>query len=137
MRVAELARQLGVTADTVRFYTRNGFLKPVKNAQNGYRDYGDSDYRRLRFILSARQLGFTVDDIGQLLNEADAGKAPCPIARRLIEQRLEDVERRFEDTAVLLERMRGAAREWRRQPDRPPTGKTICHLIEHFMSESS
>lgn len=133
MKVAELAQRLAVTPDTVRFYTRNGFLKPEKNSQNGYREYGEGDYRRLRFILSARQLGFSVDDISQLLGEADAGKAPCPVARQLIERRLHEVEQRFEDTARLLERMRAAAKEWRQQPDHKPTGQMICHLIENFV----
>ena len=132
MKVQQLAKRLGVTADTVRFYTRNGFLKPGKNTDNGYRQYSETDYRRLRFILSARQLGFSVDDIGQLLGEADVGKTPCPLARQLIEQRLEELERRFNDTALLLKRMRAAVEEWREQPNRNPTGQTICHLIESF-----
>lgn len=134
MRVLDLAKRLGVTADTVRFYTRNGFLNPEKDSHNGYRDYTESDYRRLRFILSARQLGFSVDDIKQLLQEADAGKTPCPLARKLIELRIDEIERRFADTAQLLERMRSAVQEWRRQPDLEPSGKMICHLIENFGS---
>lgn len=134
MKVMDLARRLGVTADTVRFYTRNGFLSPEKNPQNGYREFQDSDYRRLRFILSARQLGFSVDDIRQLLQQADVGKTPCPLARKLIEQRIDEMERRFADTAQLLDRMRSAVREWRNQPDTAPTGKMICHLIENFSS---
>ena len=134
MRVNELAKRLGVTADTVRFYTRNRFLKPVKEVQSGYRQYSESDYRRLRFILSARQLGFSVEDIGSLLKEADAGKAACPVARQIITDRLEEVELRFRDTAALLERMRAAAREWQQQSDCKPSGNTICHLIENFVS---
>lgn len=132
MRVLDLARRLGVTADTVRFYTRNGFLNPIKNPRNGYHEYNETDYRRLRFILSARQLGFSVDDIDQLLREADAGKTPCPKVRKLIEQRIEEFERRFADTTKLIERMRSAVQEWRSQPDREPNGKMICHLIENF-----
>lgn len=135
MRVAELAKQLGVTADTVRFYTRNGFLTPHKDANNGYREYRQADRRRLRFILSARQLGFSVEDIGQLLKEADGDKTPCPLARELIEQRLDEMERRYEDAALLIRRMRAAVEEWRRQPDRKPTGQMICHLVENFSSE--
>lgn len=134
MRVLDLARRLGVTADTVRFYTRKGFLRPERDAHNGYREYSQSDLRRLRFILGARQLGFSVDDIKQLLKQADAGKTPCPLARNLIEKRIDEIERRFADTAQLLERMRFAVEEWRRRPDREPTGKTICHLIEDHSS---
>jgi DNA-binding transcriptional MerR regulator len=60
MTVSELAEVLLITPDTVRYYTRVGFLSPAKNSSNGYKDYGESDQHRLRFILSARQLGFSV-----------------------------------------------------------------------------
>ena len=65
MRVNQLDREIGVNGDTVRFYTRIGFLNPVKDPVNGYKEYSPKDRRFLRFILSARQLGFSVNDIGQ------------------------------------------------------------------------
>ena len=71
MKVLELAKQLGVTAETVRFYTRIGVLRPTKDSANGYRIYSDKDLRRLRFVLNARQLGFSVDDIKDILAHAD------------------------------------------------------------------
>ena len=66
MKVSEIARYLGVTADTVRFYTRINVLNPQKSQVNGYREYSEADVHRLRFVLSARQLGFSVDDHGEV-----------------------------------------------------------------------
>ena len=74
MRVNQLASVIGVTADTVRYYTRIGFLKPTKNPCNGYKEYSPKDRRLLRFILSARQLGFSVNDIGDILHTAQRGR---------------------------------------------------------------
>jgi len=135
MKVSDLASRLGIAPDTVRFYSRIGYLTPVKNPENGYREFRQSDCQRLNFILSARKLGFSVEDIGQLLHEADDGKSPCPLARELIEQRLEEMEQRLADTARLLERMRSAVKEWSHQPDCKPTGQKVCHLIENFSVE--
>lgn len=132
MRVNQLAREIGVTADTVRYYTRIGFLKPVKNPSNGYKEYRPGDMRLLRFILSARRLGFSVKDIGELLHTADQGSSPCPLARQLIQQRLEENLKNFQDTARLRKRMLNAIELWREKPDRAPTGDMICHLIEEF-----
>jgi DNA-binding transcriptional MerR regulator len=132
MRVNQLANSLDVTADTVRFYTREGFLHPERCARNGYKEYSEIDRKRLRFILSARQLGFSVADIAHILEEADRGKSPCPVARRLIEQRLEEVESRFMDMLALRDRMKSAIVDWDRKPDRAPTGDMVCHLIEQF-----
>jgi DNA-binding transcriptional MerR regulator len=132
MRVSKLAKSLGVTADTIRFYTRKGLLQPAKVPENGYREYSLTDQSRLRFILSARQLGFSLADIAKILEAADKGETPCPMVRVMIEQRLDEIEKRFQDMALLRNRMRRAADEWRTKPDGAPDGHTICHLIENF-----
>lgn len=134
MRVAELADSLAITPDTVRYYTRVGYLTPKKNRANGYKKYDENDQQRLRFILSARQLGFSVSDIGHILAEADKGKSPCPMTRELLEKRLDETEQRFQETVTLRNRMKAAVDSWRSKPDKVPTGKMICHLIEEFSS---
>ena len=136
MRVNQLAKTLGVTPDTVRFYTRIKVLQPKKSKGNGYREYSEKDISRLKFVLSARQLGFTVDDIQEILAQADKKESPCPTVRRLIDQRLHDTEQRFLEMVRLRERMVLAVDEWSGKPDRAPTGHTICHLIEEFIAES-
>jgi len=133
MRVAELAAALGTTADTVRYYTRIGFLKPHKDRFNGYRDYDGEARQRLRFILSARDLGFSVEDIGQLLAEAGRGHSPCPHTRELIARRLVESERRLREMQALHDRMRTAALAWEALPDGEPDGHAICRLIEDFI----
>lgn len=132
MRVNQLAQKLGVSGDTVRYYTRIGYVHPVKNNSNGYKEYGEKEEHRLRFILSARQLGFTVEDIGQIIGEAEKGKTPCPTVRRLIDQRLHETEQNFSQTIALRKRMEAAVEDWQRKPDKAPTGHMICHLIENF-----
>jgi DNA-binding transcriptional MerR regulator len=134
MRVTQLARLLGVTSDTVRFYTRIKVLQPRKSNDNGYREYSMKDISRLRFVLSARQLGFTVDDIQQILTEADKGQSPCPTVRQLIEHRLQETEQRYLDTMKLRERMQLALEDWNEKPNKAPTGDMVCHLIEGFMA---
>ena len=133
MRVNQVAKELGITVDTVRYYTREGLLQPQTNRKNGYKEYTEKERRRLRFIVSARQLGFSVKDISQIIAMADTGKAACPLVRRLIEQRLQETEQRFQDIGLLRQRMLAASKEWSKKPDRAPTGTMICHLIEEFV----
>lgn len=132
MRVKDLAKMLKVSAETVRFYTRKGYLSPTKSPANGYKEYDPKDQVRMRFILSARALGFTVNDIGEILAVADKKNAPCPVVRLLIEQRLVETEAQFQETKRLRDRMRVAVNEWRSLPDKAPTGHMLCHLIEEF-----
>lgn len=132
MRVNQVAKLLNVTPDTIRFYTRNRILQPSKSESTGYRNYSDKEVNRLRFVLSARQLGFSVADITQILAEADDEKAPCSTVRRLIEQRLYETEQRFSEMLELRKRMKQAVLEWSDKPDRAPSADMICHLIEGF-----
>tara|TARA_R110000772_G_scaffold171136_2_gene283146 strand:- start:504 stop:902 length:399 start_codon:yes stop_codon:yes gene_type:complete len=132
MRVNQVAENLQISVGTVRYYTRIGFIKPGKNSSNGYKTYSQADVQRLRFIITARQLGFTVEDIGEILGEAAKGKTACPLVRKLIEHRLAEIEMRFAETQILLKRMKAALRDWEGKPDKSPTGHMICHLIEEF-----
>ena len=135
MKVSEVAKSLGITADTVRFYTRIKVLTPNKSKANGYREYSDNDVKRLRFVLSARQLGFSVEDIQEILSHADNQQSPCPTVRHLIEQRLYETEDRLKETLRLKGRMQQALLDWSRKPEKAPTGHMICHLIEEFTEE--
>ena len=135
MRVNELAKKLNCTPDTVRYYTRTSFLNPVKS-DNGYKHYSETDQNRLRFILSARQLGFSVNDIEKLLEQADTGNATCQLARSIIEDRLKETEKLFTETLMLRERMLSAIEDWKKKPDQAPTGAMICHLIESATNTS-
>ncbi|MEX2469295.1 MAG: MerR family transcriptional regulator [Pseudohongiellaceae bacterium] len=134
MRVNQLADEIGATADTVRFYTRIGYLEPSKNKSNGYKEYSTEDKHRLRFILSARYLGFSVKDIGQILDTAKRRRSPCPLVRDLIRQRLTETDRSFKECSDLRQRMATAIEQWDQQPDQLPTGEMICHLIEGFVA---
>ncbi len=133
MTVTELAKSLATTADTVRYYTRLSLLKPRKSL-NGYKLYSAQDALRLKFILSARQLGFTVSDIKQILTEANQGKTACPLVRDIIKQRLAETEQRFQEMLVLRNNMNSAIAQWETKQDQAPSADMVCHLIEQFTS---
>ncbi|WP_040523696.1 MerR family transcriptional regulator [Aliiglaciecola lipolytica] len=136
MRVKEIADALGISADSVRYYTRIGLLEPSKS-HNGYKYYRPQDLTRLRFIISARSLGFSVNDIKEILVTSSRTNVPCPTVRCLIEKRLKETERRYQDMHELRMRMRKAMSEWENTPDQHQTADTICHLIEGFTALKS
>lgn len=132
MKVSELAREADVHPDTVRYYTREGLLRPDRNPDNGYHHYTDGDLQRLRFARKARQLGFSLSQISAILGEADEHQSPCPLVRELFEQRLAAVEQELADLTRLRDRMHQALSTWQSMPDGVPDGHTICRLIEHW-----
>jgi MerR family copper efflux transcriptional regulator len=89
MTIGRLAKQAGVNIDTIRYYERNGLIPKAVRRASGYREYENSDVRRLRFILRAKGLGFTLAEIDELLS-LSADRDVRGVKRRA-EQRLEQV----------------------------------------------
>jgi MerR family copper efflux transcriptional regulator len=95
MTIGRLAKQAGVNIDTVRYYERNGLIPQPLRRPSGYREYETADVRRLRFIVRAKELGFTLAEIAELLS-LSAGRDVGGVKRRA-EQRLEQVEHKIKE----------------------------------------
>lgn len=85
MNIGQLAEQTGVSADTLRYYEREGLIEPPARTANGYRSYRDVDAQRVRFVRSAQALGFTLAEIRGILPQLNAGR----MDRRAIEAHLQ------------------------------------------------
>ena len=129
MKVKEIATAAGVNPDTVRFYTREGLLRPTRNPDNNYQQYDAEDLRRLRFARKARQLGFSLPEIRQILEQADDHHSPCPMVRDVFQQRLAEVEREISELQKLRARMVSALSTWQDMPDGTPDGHRNLKLI--------
>lgn len=130
MTLNALARASGESIHAVRYYARLGLVTPAAVAANGYRFFDPSALVRLSFIRRAQRLGFTLDEVGSFVADAERGRSPCPRVRRLLDERLPEVAAQLEEAAGLLQRMQQAQRRWKRRPDTAPTGRDICRLIE-------
>ena len=130
MTVSELACHLNISADTIRHYVRCGLISPAKDPFNGYKRFSNSDIKRLRFILQAKSLGFSLSDIQTILNQAESGESPCPNVREIMQQRLTETALKIQQMQETYEQMQTAIKRWALQPDCIPTGDHICHLIE-------
>jgi DNA-binding transcriptional MerR regulator len=91
-RVAELAAEIGVRPDTIRYYERAGLLPPPPRTSAGYRLYPSSAVDRLRFIQGCTRLGLRLADIADLLAVRDTGTCPCEPAEALLRRRIADVD---------------------------------------------
>jgi MerR family Zn(II)-responsive transcriptional regulator of zntA len=130
MKVIELARQVGVPAHVVRYYTRIDLLKPARDYTNGYKLFTSDDVCRLTFIRNAQALGFTLAEIAEIFREAEKGDSPCPMVREIIAERIKENRHRVEELLDLQSRMEQAVIQWGKMPDGIPNGHSVCHLIE-------
>ncbi len=107
MRIGEVARAAGVGIDTVRFYEREGLIAEPARRPSGYRVYSSDVVLSLRFIRRAKELGFSLKEISELLRIHQGSASTADEVRELAEQKLDDLEERIRS----LQRMRRALRK--------------------------
>ena len=104
LTIGHVARLAGVGVETVRFYEREGLLAEPERRQSGYRQYGDEVIQRLRFIRRAKELGFSLAEIRDLLNLRDDPEATAGEVRARAEAKVAEIEAKVRD----LQRMKKA-----------------------------
>jgi MerR family transcriptional regulator, copper efflux regulator len=104
LSIGQLARRAGVRVDTVRFYERKGLLPAAERQASGYRVFPAASERRLRFVRHAKELGFTLDEIRELLALRVDRRRTCADVRAVAFVKLNEIEAKLER----LERIRGA-----------------------------
>ena len=112
MRIGELARQVGVSTDTVRFYERSGWLPRAQRRDNDYRDYGEPDVEHLRLLIDLRRLDVSLADAGQIASWCHSGHCADATAElpRLIDERRADIADRIAGLQALDARLGGLQR---------------------------
>ena len=97
-RIGELARLADVTPDTVRYYEKQKMMEHEVRTEGGFRLYTENDLRRLRFIRHARQLGFTLEAIRELLSiRIDPEHHTCQESKSIVQARLHEVDSRIQE----------------------------------------
>lgn len=103
LSIGQLARRAGVGVETVRFYERQGLLEEPERRRSGYRQYGDEVVTRLRFIRRAKELGFTLKEIADLLALRRDPSATRSDVRERVRSKVEDIEAKVRDLRRIQE----------------------------------
>lgn len=128
LRIGEIARQAGVTTATIRYYERAGLLPKPPRSAAGYRLYAERAAEELVFIRRAQSIGFSLDEIRDLLRLSRNGTAPCSRVLTLAEEHLEAVDERIRQLQTFRKELASAVRSWRDgQCGFTPGG--LCDLI--------
>ena len=131
LRIGELASELGLNPKTLRYYEMIGLLPLPHRSAAGYRLYGAAHRERLRFIAKAKALGFTLQEIAEILALRDTGAEPCAHVRSLVDVKLEAVAAQLR----LLEDLRGELEVLHGEAQHTTCSCTpICSIIELHVS---
>jgi DNA-binding transcriptional MerR regulator len=96
MRIGELADLVGVSTKAIRYYESLGLIDEPARTAGGYRDYGQADVERLRFVGDAQATGLTLAEIASVLELKSSGKRSCTHTAQLLERHLADVDAQIE-----------------------------------------
>jgi Cu(I)-responsive transcriptional regulator len=106
LSIGNLAKATGTKVVTIRYYEQQGLLlKPLRTSGN-YRTYGDGELCRLRFIRRCRDLGFTLEQVRELLRLSEQADAPCAEVNSITANHLAEIERKIADLNRLADELR-------------------------------
>ncbi|MDQ7048024.1 MAG: MerR family DNA-binding protein [Enterobacterales bacterium] len=125
-----------LTQGAVRFYTKKGLLNPVKSALNGYKIYSKREKEKLRFIVNARKMGFSIKDIETMLYSNHMDNSGCPQVSEIIERRLIEAEQQFQQVKHLREQIKLVVSKWEPLKSKTSLNNFVSHLVDCFMDES-
>jgi MerR family copper efflux transcriptional regulator len=97
MTIGRLAEQAGVNIDTIRYYERHGLLPRAARRASGYREYAADDVERLNFIRRAKDLGFSLSAIGELLSLSADRQSDMRGVKRKAQEHLAEVEQKIRE----------------------------------------
>ncbi len=101
-RIGEIAKLAEVTPDTIRYYEKQQMMDHKQRTEGGFRLYSDNDLQRLKFIRHARQLGFSLEAIRELLSiRIDPQHHTCQESKSIVKARLDEVEARIEELQTM------------------------------------
>jgi MerR family copper efflux transcriptional regulator len=126
-KIGEVSKLSGVGIEALRFYERSGLLGRPSRSESGYRMYEAEVLERLDFIKRAQVLGFSLDEIKQIIAEKHAGQSPCADVRALVRRRLEELDERMREMRRHRKVLAEALAEWDESGDREGH---VCGLIE-------
>ena len=130
MKIGELAKRTGFTTKTIRYYELLGLVAEPERTQSGYRLYAEDDVNRLGFIEKAKRLGFSLEDIHDILVLDEQQQRPCVHVLALIDEKLSKLDKVLGDLRAFQKELARLRKESAEQLQRLPADARVCGIIE-------
>ncbi len=128
LKIGQVSRQTDVAVGALRYYEELGLLKAMRG-ENGYRYYPPSAIGQVHFIKKAQSLGFSLEDIRQILTIHHQGNVPCDLVQSLLQEKIEQLASQIREMQSFKGSLIQYRDRWASSQPRPKPGD-ICPLIE-------
>ena len=129
LKIGELAKRTGFSTKAIRYYELVGLLEEPARSESGYRLYAESDAERLDFIEKAKRLGFSLEEIRDILLLSEQQERPCVHVLALIDQKLERVDDVLRDLRTFRRELAKLRKESAEQIERLPADASVCGIV--------
>ncbi|MEL6579725.1 MAG: heavy metal-responsive transcriptional regulator [Cyanobacteria bacterium J06621_12] len=129
LKIGELAKQTGLAVGTLRYYSDLGLLQPVTREKNGYRYYSQDAGQQVEFIKKSQALGFTLEEIRQILDVRDRGEKPCNLVQSLLNSKIEKIQVQIRQMTLFQAELEEYRRIWHDNPQLQTKDQEVCPLI--------
>ena len=127
LKIGDVSKRSGIGIEALRFYEKGGLLDRPSRTFSGYRVYGEEVLERLAFIKRAQALGFPLDEIRRIVDDARRGESPCDEVREIVRRRMAELDERLRELHRYRKELKHTLEEWD-EAGRAPGH--ICGLIE-------
>jgi DNA-binding transcriptional MerR regulator len=127
LKIGEVSKRSSIGVEALRFYEKSGLLDRPSRTYGGYRVYGEDVLDRLAFIKQAQALGFSLDEIRRIVEDARKGQSPCEEVREIVRRRMEELDERLREMQRYRKELKQTLEEWDKVGHAPGH---ICGLIE-------
>ncbi|MBE9135774.1 heavy metal-responsive transcriptional regulator [Nodosilinea sp. LEGE 07088] len=128
LKIGEVAKQTGIAVGALRYYESLGLLHSERG-DNGYRYYSPAAVQQVQFIKKAQALGFSLDDVGEVLTLHERGDMPCKFVQSLLEDKIQQLEAQIQQMMAFKADLEAYRDRWAEAHLHPQPGD-ICPLIE-------
>ena len=135
-KIGELAKQTGIAVGTLRYYSDLGLLLPVHRGDNGYRYYSENASSQVQFIKKAQAIGFTLEEIKQILDVRDRGEKPCSLVQTLLDNKIEQLEIQIKKMTLFKRELETYRADWQNNSEVELQPQEVCPLISRVSVES-
>lgn len=127
LKIGEVSKLSGIGIEALRFYEKSGLLSRPARTGSGYRMYHRDVLDRLSFIKRAQMLGFSLDEVKQIIAESAAGQSPCMHVREIVRRRLDELDERMAQMRRYRKELAAQLEQWEKVEE---AKGHVCGLIE-------
>jgi DNA-binding transcriptional MerR regulator len=132
-KIGQVAQETGLSIDTIRFYEKQGLLKQSARTEGGFRLFGSGEIETLKFVRRAQELGFSLNEIRELLILRADHVPACSHVEELLEHKLAGVEQKIEELQKLEHSLKAALRKCKRSlKTTAPGHEDCCPVLEEI-----